>query len=176
MAIAAAKAAEEMAVVDAVADGNGGGYGAARKQTLGPPTSRGNDAATSGNTKKLCCTLQGCPSPQTHDTSACEYHAQLVIHRKREREKAACAAAGGFSLPSPAINLVMAPLPLIILVCLIMILPILHVCPLLQHPRTRQHHSPLPHFGLVSRPRLPLAMSRSTATRRKALYLIAAPR
>jgi len=57
-----------------------------------------------------------------------------------------------FSLPSPAIHLAMAPLPLIILVCLILILPTLHVCLLLQHPRTRQHHRPLPHFGLVSRP------------------------
>jgi len=57
------------------------------------PTSRGNDAATSGNTDKLRCTHQGCPSPQNHDTSACEYHAQLVLDRKREREKAACAAA-----------------------------------------------------------------------------------
>ena len=81
-----------------------------------------------------------------------------------------------FSLPSPAINLAMAPLPLIILVCLILILPTLHVCPLLQHPRTRQHHRPLPHSGLVSRPQLQLAMSRSTATRRKAPYSIAAPR
>ena len=41
-----------------------------------------------------------------------------------------------FSLPSPAINLAMAPLPLIILplidlVCLILILPTLHVCLLL---------------------------------------------
>ena len=43
--------------------GNGGGDGAARKQTPGPPTSRGNDAATSGNTKKLRCTHQDCPSP-----------------------------------------------------------------------------------------------------------------
>ena len=73
--------------------GNGGGDGAARKQTPGQPTSRSNDAATSGNTTKLCCTHQGCPSPQTHDTSACGYHAQLVLDRKREREKAACAAA-----------------------------------------------------------------------------------
>jgi len=38
-----------------------------------------------------------------------------------------------FSLPSLAINLAMAPLPLIILVCLILILPTLHVCLLLQH-------------------------------------------
>jgi len=74
--------------------GHGGGDGAApRKQTPGPPTSRCNDAATSGNTKKLRCIHQGCPSPQTHDTSACDYHAQLVLDRKREREKAACAAA-----------------------------------------------------------------------------------
>jgi len=73
--------------------GNGGGDGAARKHTPGQPTSRSNDAATSGNTTKLCCTHQGCPSPQTHDTSACEYHAQLVIDRKCEREKAACAAS-----------------------------------------------------------------------------------
>jgi len=80
-----------------------------------------------------------------------------------------------FSLPSLAINLAMAPLPLIILVCLILILPTLHVCLLLQHPRTRQHHRPLPHSGLVSRPRLLLAMSRSTATRRKAPYSIVAP-
>ena len=65
MVIAAAKAAEEMAVVDAVGrgrgrgggrGGNGGVNGAARKQTPGPPTSHGNDAATSGNTKKLRCT------------------------------------------------------------------------------------------------------------------------
>ena len=48
----------------------------------------------------------------------------------------------------------MAPLPLIILVCLILILPTVHVCPLLQHPRTRQYHRPVPHSGLVSRPRL----------------------
>ena len=61
--------------------GNGGGDGAARRQTLGQQTSRGNDAATSGNTKKLCCTHQGCPSPQTQDTSACEFHAQLVQTR-----------------------------------------------------------------------------------------------
>jgi len=52
----------------------------------------------------------------------------------------------------------MAPLPLIIRVCLILILPTLHVSLLLQHPRTRQHHRPLAHSGLVSRPRLPLAM------------------
>ena len=44
-----------------------------------------------------------------------------------------------------------------------------------QHGRTRQHHLPLPHSGRVSRPRLPLAMPRSTATRRKAPYSIAAP-
>ena len=96
-----------------------------RPQTPGLPTSRGNDAVTSGNTKKLRCTHQGCPSPRTHDTSACKYHAQLVLVRKREREQAACAA--GDALPSPAINLAMAPLPLIILVCLILILPTLHV-------------------------------------------------
>jgi len=36
-----------------------------------------------------------------------------------------------FPLPSPAINLVMALLPHIILVCLILILQTLHVCPLL---------------------------------------------
>jgi len=49
----------------------------------------------SGNTKKLRCTHSGCPSPQTHDTSACEYHAQLslVLDRKRERKMAICAAA-----------------------------------------------------------------------------------
>ena len=63
------------------------------QQTPGPPTSHGNDAAPSGNTKKLRCTHQGCPSPQNHDTSGCEYHAQLVLDCKREREKAACAAA-----------------------------------------------------------------------------------
>ena len=85
--------------------GNGGGDGAARKQTPGPPTSPGNDAATSGNTKKLRCTHQGCLSPQTHDTSACEYHAQLVLDRKREREKAACATA------TPASTDTSAPLP-----------------------------------------------------------------
>ena len=73
--------------------GHGGNDGAApRKQTPGPPTSRGNDAVTSGNTKKIRCTHQGCPSPQTHDTSACKYHAQLVFDRKHEREKATCAA------------------------------------------------------------------------------------
>ena len=33
-----------------------------------------------------------------------------------------------FSLPSPAINLAMAPLPHIILVCLMLIPPTLHVC------------------------------------------------
>jgi len=48
-----------------------------------------------------------------------------------------------FSLPSPAINLAMASLPLITLVCLILIPPTLHVCLLLQRPQTRQHHSPL---------------------------------
>ena len=80
-----------------------------------------------------------------------------------------------FSLPSPVINLGMAPLPLIALVCLILIPPTLYVCLLLQRSQTRQHHRPLPHSGLVSRPRLPLAMSRSTATRRKAPYSIAAP-
>jgi len=73
--------------------GNGGGDDAARKQTPGQPTSRSNDVATSGNTMKLCCIHQGCRSPQTHDTSACEYHAQLVIDCKCEREKAACAAS-----------------------------------------------------------------------------------
>jgi len=72
--------------------GNSSVNGAARKQTPGPPTSHGNDAAMSGNTKKLRCAHQGCPSPQTQDTSACEYHAQLVLDRKREREKATCAA------------------------------------------------------------------------------------
>ena len=46
----------------------------------------------SGNTKKLCCTHQGCPSPQTQDTSACEYCAQLVLDLKRQHNKAACAA------------------------------------------------------------------------------------
>jgi len=44
------------------------------------------------------------------------------------------------------------------------------------NPRTRQHHRPLPHSRLVSRPQLPLAMSRSTATIKKAPYSIAAPR
>jgi len=47
----------------------------------------------SGDERKLRCTHQGCPSPQTHDTSVCKYHAQLVLDRKRECEKAACAAA-----------------------------------------------------------------------------------
>ena len=144
-----------------------------RPQTPGLPTSRGNDAVTSGNTKKLRCTHQGCPSPRTHDTSACKYHAQLVLVRKREREQAACAA--GDALPSPAINLAMAPLPLIILVCLILILPTLHVCLLLQHPRTRQNHCPLSHSGLVSRPLLQLAMLQLTMTRKKTLYSKAAP-
>ena len=69
-----------------------------------------------------------------------------------------------FSLPSPAINLAMAPLPLIILVFLIRILPTHHVCLLHLLPRTRHHHRPLPHSGLVSRPRLPL-------TRNGARYL-----
>jgi len=73
--------------------GNYGGNGSDCKQTPGPPTSHGNDAATSGNTKNLRCTHQGCPSPQTHDTSACEYHAQLLLDRKREREKASCVSA-----------------------------------------------------------------------------------
>jgi len=79
------------AVVDAVADEVG--TAVAMVLPPGTPTSRGNDAATLGNTKKLRCTHQGCPSPQTHDTSACEYHAQLVLDRKRERKKATCAAA-----------------------------------------------------------------------------------
>jgi len=81
-----------------------------------------------------------------------------------------------FSLPSPAINLAMAPLPLIIFVCLILTPPTLHVCLLLQHPQTLQHHRPLPHSGLILCLRLPLAMLRSTVTRRKAPYSIAAPR
>jgi len=153
--------------------GNGGGDGAAGKQTPVQPTSRGNDDATSGNTKKLSCTHQGNPSPQTHDTSACEYHAQLVINRKCEREKATCAAAFFSALSSNKSGDGSASS--------------YYSCPsdtdstnstclsAIQHPRTRQHHRPFPHSGLVSRPRLPLVMSRSTATRKKALYSIAAP-
>ena len=81
--------------------GRGGGRGrtggadggAPRKQTPGLPTSRGNDAAASGDKKKFRCTHDGCPSPKTHDTSVCEHHAQYVLDRKRKREMAACAAA-----------------------------------------------------------------------------------
>jgi len=84
--------------------GRGGGRGGNGKETdevtPGPPTCCGNDAATSGNTKKLRCTHQGCPSPQTHDTSACDYHDRLVLDRKREHEKAACAAAFFLALSS----------------------------------------------------------------------------
>jgi len=39
----------------------------------------------------------------------------------------------------------MAPLSLIILVCLILILPTLQVYLLLQHPPPHQYHRPLPH-------------------------------
>ena len=139
----------------------------------GPPTSRGNDDATSGNTKKLRCTHQGCPSPKftTHLRASIMLNLFSIANKSTRR----LPALQPFSLPSPAINLAMDPLPLVILVCLILILPTLHVCPLLQHPRTRQHHRPLPHSGLVLRPQLPLSMSRSTATRRKAPYSIAAP-
>jgi len=144
------------------------------KQTPGPPTSRGNDAAASGNTKKLRCTHQGCPSPKltTHLRASIMLNLFSIANASARRPPVLLP----FSLPSPAINLAMAPLPLMILVCLILILQTLHVCLLLQHPRTRQHHLPLPHSGHVSRPRLPLATPRSTATRRKAPYSIAAPR
>jgi len=43
--------------------------------------------------RNFAAPIKAAPAPQTHDTSACEYHAQLVLDRKREREKAACAAA-----------------------------------------------------------------------------------
>jgi len=48
---------------------------------------------TSGDKRKLRCTHQGYPSPHTHNSSTCEYHAQLVLDRKRDREKAAYDAA-----------------------------------------------------------------------------------
>ena len=80
MVIAAAKAAEETMVVDMVTDAAADEAGTAMAMVM------------SVDKRELCCTHQGCPSPQTHDTSTCEYHAQLVLDRKREREKAACDA------------------------------------------------------------------------------------
>jgi len=56
--------------------------------------------------------------------------------------------------------------------CLILIPLTLHVHLRSQHPRTHEHHCLLPLSCLVSRPRLPLAMSQLNVTRRQAQYSI----
>jgi len=107
MANTAAKTAEETVVVDMVVDAVADTAGTMVAVVVLPvnrPLACQIPAAMM-LWRKSCYTYQGCPSPQTHDTSACEYHAQLVLDckRKLEPEKAACAAT--FSLPSPAMIL-----------------------------------------------------------------------
>ena len=99
MVIAAAKAAEEMTVADAAADE----AGTAVEMVL--PASRPLASQLlaammlrrQATRRNFAAHIKA--APEIHDTSACEYHAQLVLDRKREREKAACAAAF-FSAPS----------------------------------------------------------------------------
>jgi len=76
------------------------------------------------------------PKPTTHLRASIMLNLFSIANASARRPP----ALPPFSVPSPAICLGMAPLPLIILVCLILILPTLHVCLLLQHPRRRQHH------------------------------------
>jgi len=181
MAIAAAKAAEEMVVVDAVADAAADEAGTTVGMVLLSairPLARQLLAAMilrrQATRRNFVAPIKAAPARKltTHLRASIMLNLSSIANASARRPP----ALPPFSLSSPAINLVMTLIPLIILVCLILILPTLHVCPLLQHPRTRQHHRPVPHSGLVLRPRLPLSMSRSTATRRKALYSIAAPR
>ena len=113
-------------------------------------------ASMSGKATRRNCAapIKAAPAPKfmTHLRASIMLNLLSIANSSARRPP----ALPPFPLPSPAINLVMASLPLIILVCLILILPTLHACPLLQHPWTRQHHRPLSHPGRVSRPRLPL--------------------
>jgi len=181
MAIAAAIAAEEVAVVDAVADAAADEEATAVVMVLLPasrPLACQLLAAMmlrrQATRRNFAAPIKAAPAPKltTHLRASIMLNLFSITNASARRPP----ALPSFALPSPAINLAMAPLSLIILVCLILILPTQHVCLLLQHPQTRQHYRPLPHSGLVARPRLPLAMPRSTVTRRKALYSIAAPR
>jgi len=79
-----------------------GGGSALRKQTPGPPTSRGNDAATSDNTKKLRCTHQVVPAPQltTHLRASVMLNLFSIANANARRPP----ALPPFSLLSPEIN------------------------------------------------------------------------
>ena len=71
------------------ARGGGRGGGPPRDQTPGPP--RDNQGAKTGGNKR--CTIKGCPTPDTHYNSGCEYNAQKVMDRKHERDKDASSTA-----------------------------------------------------------------------------------
>jgi len=158
MAIAAAKAAEEMIVVDAVADAAAEEAGTAVAMVLpaSRPLARQLLAAMmmrrQATRRIFAAPIKAAPAPKltTHLRASIMPNLFSIANTSARRAP----VLPPFSLPSPAINPAMAPLPLIILVCLILILPTVHVCPLLQHPRTRQYHRPVPHSCLFSRPQL----------------------
>jgi len=126
MAIAAAKAAEEMAVVDAVADAAADEEATAVVMVLLPasrPLACQLLAAMmlrrQATRRNFAAPIKAAPAPKltTHLRASIMLNLFSITNASARRPP----ALPSFALPSPAINLAVAPLSLIILVCLILI-------------------------------------------------------
>jgi len=120
MAIAAAKAAEEMAVVDAVADAAADEAGTAVAMVLlsaNRPLARQLLAAMmlrrQTTRRNFAAPIKVAPAPKltTHLRASIMINLFSIANASARRPP----ALPPFSLPSPAINLAMAPLPLLFL-------------------------------------------------------------